>query len=437
MSTNKKILAVVALAALLATVHAETPEEIFLGEKYFAGFINITNTSDIFYWYFPSLSKPATDPLIFWLTGGPGCSSEVALFAENGPFTINDDLTLKKNPYSWSNNSNLVFIDQPVGTGFSSAKLRDYVLNETEVAADFTIFLRGFLAKFTEFKDREIFITGESYAGHYIPAIGAELVRQGFPLVGVAIGNGWTNPYQQYPQYAVFSYENKLIGKLQYNLLTVAYKVCQLMISTYKVFLYPLEVCQLSTQTVIGINPFKPRFNVYDIRLPCEQPPLCYNFDNVGKFLERPDVVAALGVQGRHWKDCNMKVHTAMLGDWLNNLSEEVSYLLHEKLKVLVYSGDQDFICNWRGGEAWTNAVDWEHKKDFNAAEYDQWYADNQLHGEYKSAKNFVFLRIYKAGHMVPMDQPAASLAMLNELIAPWMAEARDARLAKESSINE
>lgn len=100
------------------------------------------------------------------------------------------------------------------------------MLNETGVAADFAVFLKGFLDIFPEFKGREIFITGESYAGHYIPAIGAELVRQGYPLVGVAIGNGWTDPYNQYPQYSVFSYENKLIGTLQYRILNVAYKVC-------------------------------------------------------------------------------------------------------------------------------------------------------------------------------------------------------------------
>ena len=65
-----------------------------------------------------------------WLTGGPGCASELAIFYENGPFTINEDLTLKKNEYSWNKNSNMLFVDQPVGTGYSRCKLNGYVHNE-------------------------------------------------------------------------------------------------------------------------------------------------------------------------------------------------------------------------------------------------------------------------------------------------------------------
>ena len=76
------LLAVVLVFA--SNVNCETPQEIFLNETYYSGFINITENSDIFYWWFPSLTNPDTDPLVFWLTGGPGCSSEVALFYENG-----------------------------------------------------------------------------------------------------------------------------------------------------------------------------------------------------------------------------------------------------------------------------------------------------------------------------------------------------------------
>jgi len=73
--------------------------------------------------------------LVLWLTGGPGCASEVALFFENGPYTINDDLTLKQNPYSWNRVSNLLYVDQPVGTGFSkAAKITHYDTNEEAIA---------------------------------------------------------------------------------------------------------------------------------------------------------------------------------------------------------------------------------------------------------------------------------------------------------------
>ena len=140
----------------------------------------MTNGDDMFYWLFNSRSAdPSKDPLVMWLTGGPGCSSELAIFYENGPFTINDDLSLKVNQYSWNNVSNLLFVDNPIGTGFSKCSSPTHLdTNEDEVAEGIDHFIRGFIEQNPEFKGRDFFITGESYAGHYIPAVGAYLVTK-------------------------------------------------------------------------------------------------------------------------------------------------------------------------------------------------------------------------------------------------------------------
>ena len=82
-----------------------------------------------------------------------------------------------------------------------------------------------------------------------------------------------------------------------------------------------------------------------------------------------------------------------------------------------MYSGDKDFVCNWRGGEAWTNAVEWSGQADFNATPYKEWTVNGQPAGQLKEYKNFKFLRVYNAGHMVPMDQPENALAMLQQFI--------------------
>lgn len=116
--------------------------------------------------------------------------------------------------------------------------------------------------------------------------------------------------------------------------------------------------------TILGV-PVAPRFNVYDIRKKCEHPPLCYDFSKVDKFLAQEKIVEKLGTKGRKWSSCNMVVHTVLLGDWMTNQAEKVAYLLESGVKGLVYSGDKDFICNWRGGEAWTNDLDWDHKDEF------------------------------------------------------------------------
>jgi cathepsin A (carboxypeptidase C) len=126
MNTYKVVLLLAAVLAI--SVRAE--EDMFLGEDHEPGFINLDKGGDLFYWLFKSRTNPKEDPLVFWLTGGPGCASEVALFSENGPFTIDrETLKLKINEYSWSNNSNIIFIDQPRGTGFSQAN-GSYVVNE-------------------------------------------------------------------------------------------------------------------------------------------------------------------------------------------------------------------------------------------------------------------------------------------------------------------
>lgn len=185
---------------------------------------------DIFYWMFQSRQTPETDPLVLWLTGGPGCASEVALFFENGPYQFNEDLTLKSNPYSWNSVSNLLYVDQPIGTGFSKGGIHD-VRSEEEVAVDMANFLKGFVEANPEFAGRDFYITGESYAGHYVPAIAHYLAFEetglDLNLKGIAIGNGLTDPFEQYPAYATFSYENELISEKWFHIMQGGMKACQ------------------------------------------------------------------------------------------------------------------------------------------------------------------------------------------------------------------
>ena len=130
---------------------------------------------------------------------------------------------------------------------------------------------------------------------------------------------------------------------------------------------YALEVCQLTMASILG-NPLAPSFNVYDIRKKCDVPPLCYNLSNSDRFLNNATIQAKLGVTGRYWVECDKLVHLALTGDWLNNLAAKMQAVLETGLSVLVYSGDKDFVCNWRGGEAWTNAVQWTGQTEFQGA---------------------------------------------------------------------
>jgi cathepsin A (carboxypeptidase C) len=387
-------------------------------EKPINGYIDV-GRGKLFYWLFKPRHETANTPLIMWLTGGPGCSSSVALFYENGPYQINSDLTLKKNPYSWNEEAYLLFMDQPAGTGFSTMNGISYVVNEYQIAVDMHTFLKSFfkMQEYEKLKTLPFFVTGESYAGHYIPAIGAYLAKNApdIKLAGLAIGNGLVSPFYQYPMYSDFAYEHKELNIVTYALTKAAFYVCQALIYTN---LWPIAMleCQLDLTTILGIG-FMPFFNPYDITKPCEKPPLCYDFERVDKFLAREDVRHEIGVGNTAYEDCNMIVHQFLLGDWWFDFTKEVKEVLEHKIPVMVYSGDLDFICNWRGGEAWVHNFDWFGKEQFNKQNYRNWSVNNEVGGQIKKFDKFSFVRVYNAGHMVPMDKPVFALDMINRFI--------------------
>ena len=146
--------------------------------------------------------------MILWMTGGPGCSSGVALFKENGPCQIDpdhDDKTII-NPYGWNSNASIVYIDQPVGVGFSYGDKSDADHDEEEVAEDMFHFLHEFSeANNNLLKTNDFFVFGESYGGHYAPAT-ANRVGKTLNLQGLGVGNGLTDPEHQYPSYPEMAY---------------------------------------------------------------------------------------------------------------------------------------------------------------------------------------------------------------------------------------
>ncbi|PIM99919.1 Carboxypeptidase C [Handroanthus impetiginosus] len=145
-----------------------------------AGYYQIehSHAARMFYFFFESRNS-TEDPVVIWLTGGPGCSSEMALFYENGPFTIANNLSLVWNEYGWDKVSNILYVDQPIGTGFSySSDRRDIRHDEKGVSDDLYDFLQAFFKEHPHLAKNDFYITGESYAGHYIPALAAR-VHQG------------------------------------------------------------------------------------------------------------------------------------------------------------------------------------------------------------------------------------------------------------------
>ncbi|KAI0637548.1 alpha/beta-hydrolase [Trametes polyzona] len=127
-------------------------------------------TRKLFFWFFPPGPQGSLDDLIFWTNGGPGCSSLEGLLQENGPFQWSyGQAHPTQNEFSWTNLSSILFVEQPVGTGFSQGK--PDVTNEDQVAAEVVGFLQQFLDIFKELQGKKLYVTGESYAGMYVPYI--------------------------------------------------------------------------------------------------------------------------------------------------------------------------------------------------------------------------------------------------------------------------
>jgi len=397
-----------------------------------AGYFKIdgTKNANYFYWQFDSRSDATTDPVILWMTGGPGCSSGVALFHENGPCKIDSSkASTTPNPYSWNSNASIVFIDQPAGVGFSYGDTEDALRNEAGVAEDMYHFLHEFMKANPTLAKVPLYIFGESYGGHYAPAT-ANRIGASLNLAGLGVGNGLTDPEIQYKYYGQMAYNYSIerlghatISEQDYESMEAAWPTCHKMIAK----------CQTDTDSCTSAQSYcnnamlapyeESGLNVYDIREPCKVKPLCYDFSDVETFLNSNKVKTALGVPSDlTWSSCNFTVNGMFGNDWMKDFQTKIPDLLANGTKVMIYAGDVDFICNWIGNKAWTLALDWPGKEKFNAATDAPWLTahnpdKSSAAGKCRSSDGFTFLQIHNAGHMVPLDQPENALEMVNNFM--------------------
>ncbi|WJX74328.1 Serine carboxypeptidase-like 48 [Trifolium repens] len=395
-----------------------------------AGYYSLPHSkaARMFYFFFESRNNK-DDPVVIWLTGGPGCSSDLALFYENGPFQFskdNNNLSLVWNEYGWDAASNIIFVDQPIGTGFSyTTDDSDIRHDENEISNDLYDFLQAFFKEHPQFTKNDFYITGESYAGHYIPAF-ASRVHQGnkanegihINLKGFAIGNGLTNPEIQYKAYTDFALDNGLINKEEHDNITELFPQCQKGIEDCgteggDACFTSRENCFKIFHRILAIAG---NINYYDIRKKCEGS-LCYDFSKMVTFLNMQTVREALGVGDLKFVSCSTKVYYNMLEDWMKNLEVGIPALLEDGINLLVYAGEYDLICNWLGNSRWVDAMNWSGQKEFTESSATPYLVDSEEVGTLKSHGPLAFLKVKDAGHMVPMDQPKAALQMLRD----WM----------------
>ncbi|MCJ1485953.1 hypothetical protein MMC06_006129 [Schaereria dolodes] len=152
-----------------------------------------TTNDELFFWLFEAESQKQSENLIIWLNGGPGCSSLEGLTTENGPLAFyGESYTPASNQYSWTKLANVLYIDQPVGAGFSSGSSQ--AMDNTQVTQEFYAWLKAFYDVFPGLKSKNTYLMGESYAGVYIPYFSQAILQNrhslNINLKSITIGDG-------------------------------------------------------------------------------------------------------------------------------------------------------------------------------------------------------------------------------------------------------
>ena len=442
--------------------------------KSYSGYVDVAPDQHIFFWFFEARNQdPKEAPLTTWINGGPGSSSMIGLFQELGPCGIDINGKVVNNPYSWSNASNMLFIDQPTQVGFSySVPIPGYLsgstiielpdnncpdyaaatgtcgtyskpnetltANSTDAAApNFYRTLQGFMGAFPQYSRETYNFATESYGGHYGPVFNEYIETQNaqnvpgshkISLDAVLIGNGWYDPIIQYQAYYNFTvypgntydyspYNASTKAQLYNNLYGPGNCIDQL---NYCKASGINEICsagdQFCANQVESIYDIVLNRDEYDVR-ELQPDPFPYLF--YVQYLNTPEVQAAIGAY-QNFSESSNTVGTAFgtTGDDGREVStvEDMRKLLEQDVTVMMYTGDADYNCNWLGGEVVSNEV---NAPGFASAGYvNITTSDKIVHGQVRQAGAFSFVRIYDAGHEVPFYQPLVSLEIFERAIA-------------------
>lgn len=417
--------------------------------KMHAGHIEITpeHNGNLFFWHFQNRHIANRQRTVIWLNGGPGCSSEDGALMEIGPYRVKDGSNgprLEYNDGAWDEFANVMFVDNPVGTGFSYVNTDSYVSELPDMANQFVQFLEKWYTLFPEYEHDDLYIAGESYAGQHIPYIAKAILDRNkagpahvWPLKGMLIGNGWISPNEQYMSYLDFTYEKGLVergSEIAKRLETQKALCLKLLDEVGGKDHVDIPSCEQILQDILsetqrpGKNGKSECHNMYDVRLTDSYPSCGMNWPadlaDVTPYLRRKDVLAALHIDpGKHtgWTECNGAVGSAFRAA---NSKPSIQLLpdLIAEVPIVLFSGAEDLICNHLGTEELISNMQWNGGKGFELsagtwAPRREWIFEGQVAGFWQEARNLTYVLFYNSSHMVPFDYSRRTRDMLDRFM--------------------
>ncbi|ONK78758.1 uncharacterized protein A4U43_C02F22110 [Asparagus officinalis] len=408
----------------------------------FSGYITVNKERGraLFYWFFEAQTLPSKRPLLLWLNGGPGCSSiGYGAAAELGPLRVKRYGTgLEFNKYAWNKEANLLFVESPVGVGFSYTNTSSDLssLEDTFAAEDAYSFIVNWLKRFPQYQDREFYLAGESYAGHYVPQL-ADLVyernknKEKYPFInfkGFIVGNPETDDYYDTKGLVEYAWSHTVISDQIYDHVN---KVCN-----FKLFNWTKD-CGIAMSLVfheykkIDIyniyapkcnNPQKASSSVAEmnslremrVRFPAGYDPCFSNY--VEEYFNREDVKRSFhanvtGMTNGRWKVCN----DSILNTYNFNVSSILpiySRLIRGGLRIWLYSGDTDGRVPVIGSRYCVESLGLPPKTQWKT-----WYHDKQVAGRFVEYQGMTMVTFRGAGHLVPLNKPQEALVLINSFL--------------------
>jgi len=432
--------------ALVGSVMCDAPEDLIkelpgldgtLGTQY-SGYVDLPGGLHFHYMFTVSSGNPKTDPLVLWMNGGPGCSSMEGYLYELGPFHFTSESgaignnTLTNNPNTWAQAANVIFLETPLGVGFSYSDSGNYTTNDNQTADLNLAFLQGWFKKFPEFQSNDFYVAGESYAGVYVPMLAYRAaITEGINFKGFMTGNPVTNDNIDFsPTISTFPF---LFGHgvIPGPVYTMAMQACsnpnsaacanasnivQDLFSGYNMYdIYG----DCYTARSVGRTPYpvlNPHLKGGKRVDPGGITPPCANAFAANDWLNNPVVQEALHVPPTGWFMCSTINYNQTMQDMLPHYQaiRDMGY------SILTYSGDCDCAVPYTGTAYWVNQIGGALRNATSA--WAQWFfnkQDGQQVGGHVTyyEKGFTYVTVRGSGHMVPQYRPEAALAMFTRWV--------------------